>query len=209
MPGEPMPGDGAAARRLRWLALGAAVFFLLHCGRFALTGELARVLWLSNVATLVLVVGCAVKNRHLSALAFAWLSFCAVLWFVDVGFGEMAVDSSVLTHLGSFALSVLAVAVLGIPENTWARAALGLALLVVVSRVSTERELNINLAYTVADGWHGAFSNHVGYLALLFGLSAALFFTAEWLGRRWVAVRAGSGRNGVRPIDDKSRSIEG
>lgn len=200
--------ESARARRLRWLALGAAIFFALHCGRFAFSGELARVLWLSNVATLVLVVGCAVKNRHLAALAFAWLSFSAVLWFVDVGFGEMAVDSSAFTHLGSFALSILAVAVLGIPQNTWARAAFGLALLVVLSRLSTKREQNINLAYTVADGWHGAFSNHLAYLALLFTLSAALFFAAEWLGRRWLAARVGSGQAELRPLDDKSRRIE-
>lgn len=203
-----MVPERGAARRLPWLALGATIFFALHCGPFALSGEFARVLWLSNVATLVLAVACAVKNRHLAALAFAWLSFCAVLWFVDVGFGEMAVDSSVLTHLGSFALATLAVAVLGIPRKTWVSAALGLAALVFLSRVLTNRKANVNLAYTVAAGWHGAFSNHLAYLVLLFALSAALFFLAEWLGRRWLAARGCVGSE-PSPLDDKSRQFEG
>ncbi|MGC4087539.1 MAG: hypothetical protein QM756_06535 [Polyangiaceae bacterium] len=166
-------------RRLRWLSLAAALFFAVHCGRFAFDGELERTLWLSNVATLTLVLGCAARSRHLTALAFAWLSFCAVLWFVDVGFGEMAVDSSALTHLGSFALAVMAVAVLGMPKNTWALAALGLALLVLLSRLATKPEHNINLAFGIANGWRGSFAEHLPYLLLLFSLGAALFFVAE------------------------------
>lgn len=173
-----------AVQGLRWLALLAAACFAIHCGRYALHGEFGRLLWLSNFATLTLALGCATKSRRLAALAFSWLSFCALLWFVDVGFGQMAVDTSVLTHLVSFALAVVAVVLLGVPTKTWARAAFGLLALVVLSRLVTKREQNINLSYTVADGWQGSFTNHVLYLLLLFALSTVLFFGVERLARR-------------------------
>jgi hypothetical protein len=168
----------------RWIAgLLALAFYAAHCAGHILRGEWQSLLWLSNVATLVLAAGCLLGRARPAALAFLWLALSAVLWVLDVAIAGAPIDTAVLTHLGSFALATLAVRSLGVPRGTWCLAAGGLVALVGISRLVTDRRHNVNLAFAVADGWEAHLANHGAYLGALLVLGLALFFVVERLAR--------------------------
>jgi hypothetical protein len=189
----PMAGtgdDGGARTRARahtdaLPALGALalLFFAVHCADHLRRAELDNLLWLSNVATLLLAAGCAWRKPALAALAMLWLSLSALLWTADVLVARGAVDSAVLTHVGSLGIGIVAARALGVPPRSWLGATGGLVALVGLSRLLAAPAHNVNLAFSVAPGWEARFGSHGVYLALLFAVAAALFFAVErvWL----------------------------
>ena len=184
----------AASDSLPVLGALALLFFAVHCADHVRRGELDHLLWLSNLATLVLAAGCAWRRAPLVALATLWLSLSALLWTLDVIVARSPVDSAVLTHLGSLGIALLAARALGVPPRTWLVATGGLALLVGFCRLATARAHNVNLAFTISPGWEARFGGHGVYLASLLLLAAALFYGLE---RAWR--RDGRGRQVVRP----------
>ena len=70
----------------------ALAFALVHLRGHLLAGELQHLLWLSNVATLVLAVGCLAARASIVGLALLWLALDALLWTVDVAVAGAAVD---------------------------------------------------------------------------------------------------------------------
>jgi hypothetical protein len=174
-------------RRARALGALALLFWTLHAAHHLRTGELANLLWLSNVATLLLAVGCCIGRARWLGVVLLWSSLSALLWTVDVSVGPGVIDSAILTHLGSFALAFAAVRHFGFAEGSWSIAAGGLIALVALARVATDPRHNVNLAFAVADGWGDRFASHGAYVLGLLLLASALFFGVERLTLRALA----------------------
>jgi len=190
---RPRPAPRAPSRvTLPWLGALALLLLAFHFADHLRRGELGDLLWLSNAATLALAAGCALRRPSLVAVAMLWLCASAILWTADVWVAGSPVDSAVLTHLGSLAVSILAVRALGVPPRSWLRATGGLVLLVAASRLLTAPARNVNLAFAVAPGWEGRFAGHGLYLALLLVFATGLFFVVEQAAVR--ARRAGAAR---------------
>jgi len=183
LPDDSSPDDAPPSAQDSLPVLGALalLFFAVHCAGHLRRGELDDLLWLSNLATLVLAAGCAWRKGALVALAALWLSLSALLWTLDLIVARSPVDSAVLTHLGSLGIAVLASRALGVPPRTWIAATGGLALLVGFCRLATARARNVNLAFAISPGWEARFGSHGAYLASLFLLAGALFFVIEQL----------------------------
>ena len=168
----------------------ALAFALVHLRGHLLAGELQHLLWLSNVATLVLAVGCLAARASIVGLALLWLALDALLWTVDVAVAGAAVDTALLTHVGSVAIAVVAARALGPPRaGTWWVATLGAAALVGVARLRTPAADNINFAFAAAPGWDGV-APHAACLAVLLGLAATVFFVTERVARHAPARQA-------------------
>jgi hypothetical protein len=166
-------------RRAPVLGALALLFLAVHGARHFRAGELENLLWLSNVATLLLAASSALGLVRGFGVALLWLSLSALLWVADVAGGTGTVDSAIFTHLGSFALALVAVRRFGFAPGSGYVAAGGLAALVGASRLVTDARHNVNLAFAVADGWGGRFPSHGVYLASLFVLASALFLALE------------------------------
>jgi hypothetical protein len=177
------PRETATRPRLWIVGAMALVFFGVHCAGHIRRGDLHNLLWLSNVATLVLAAACLAGSARVAALALLWLSLSAFLWVLDVTAAGAPLDTAVLTHLGSFVLAAVAVGHLGVPPGTWWRAAAGLAALVGLCRLVTDRRQNVNLSFSVPQGWVDRLPSHGVYLGLLLALGTALFFVVERFAR--------------------------
>ena len=190
------PDDAPPNPRDSLPVLGAValLFFAVHCAGHLRRGEIDDLLWLSNLATLVLAAGCVWRKAGLAAVATLWLSLSALLWTLDLIVARSPVDSAVLTHAGSLGVAVLAARALGVPPRTWLTATGGLALLVGLCRLATKRAHNVNLVFSISPGWETRFGGHGIYLASLFLLAGALFFVIERLWRRDVERRAQAAR---------------
>lgn len=119
--------------------------------------ELPDALWCCNVGQLLLGVALLARAPRLAATGTLWLLYGLPLWAIYlVGGGELRV-ASVLTHLVSLPIGLLAARALSVPRGTWWRATLALAALQALTRFVTPAKLNVNLAHAIHPGWEPLF----------------------------------------------------
>ena len=170
-----------SARTLTLLGALALAIYVLHAANHLRRGTPHDLLWICNLATALLVIGCLVRNATLAAIPLLWLSAGTPIWLLDAFTGSEVLATSLLTHFGGLTVSALAVRELGMPRGTWYRASAASALVVALSRVATSPEHNLNLAFSVHPGWEPYFDDHLLYLAMLFAMAAVVFFAVERL----------------------------
>lgn len=156
-----------------WLALA---FGLTHAVNHVLRGETEDLLWVCNVAPLVLALGCLLARPTFVAVPLLWLSFGTPMWLVDLATGGEVIWTSIPTHVGCPLLALFVARKLGFPRSSWLYAAGGLAALMLLCRLVTPRASNVNLAFDVWAGWQDVFPTYGPYFALLFAGSTATFF---------------------------------
>jgi hypothetical protein len=98
--------------------------------------------------------------------------------------GGEIIPSSFLSHLGGLALGVLAVRRLGWAPGAWWMALAGQVAMLLVSRVVTPAERNINLAFRVWEGWEDWFPSYALYFYTLLALSGAGYLALTWIFRQ-------------------------
>lgn len=185
-----VPREAVVAAKDRWLAalaLGALAFVSIHCGQHLEARHFDKLLWLSNAATALLAVGCMVRVPRLNAVALLWLSFSTLLWVFDVAHGA-AIDSAVLTHVGSLVLAIVAVRLAPPTGSTWPLATFGLAVVVALSRWLGEPTHNVNLVFGFAPGWQATGVSHPAYVVAL-ALAAVVLFVAVDAGAQRLITR--------------------
>ena len=76
----------------------------------------------------------------------------------------------------------------GVPRGTWWRALIGLALLIVLSRITTPREANVNVAFTVQQGWESLFPSYPLYITMMIAVAGGYFWLIEKVLQRWLVI---------------------
>jgi hypothetical protein len=169
-------------RSLGGLALGC---YAIHVGSHLYHGRPADSLWGCHVACLLVAVSAFTRRATPAAIGVLWLCFGNPLWLLDVATGGELLPTSLLTHVGGFALGLLLLKRLGFPPGSWWQATLAFLGLLGLTRLVTPRAANVNLAFAVASGWERTFPSYPLYLLLMVSAGTATFFTAE-LGLRKV-----------------------
>jgi hypothetical protein len=136
-------------------------------------------IWACHVACLFIALG-----RRYAAIGVSFLMLGNPLWVLDLVSGGQLIPTSLLTHVGGLILGVRAVRKDGWPAGTWYRAMIAMALLTLVSRVTTPRAANVNLAFSVHRGWESMFPTHAHYLLFFTVLCGATFALTELIARR-------------------------
>jgi hypothetical protein len=168
----------AGTRRLGALA---CVIYVIHGAHHAYNHELYHLMWVCNMAVLLLAIGCLLPHRALVTIALMWLVGGTPLWILDLLSGSSLMWSSLLTHLGGPVIAFMAVRRLGTQRRLWIWATAGVALLMAASRTLTSEPHNINVAHHVLAGWETVFPVYSVYLLFLLGLAIAIFFVVEQL----------------------------
>lgn len=170
---------------MRRLALLALVFWAIHAGNHVfLRGTAHDLLWVCNVAPVVLVVGCLRESARLCAVATSWLSYGMPIWLLDIATGAGMIRTSVFTHFGCLAIGFFAARQLGWPRRTWLVAAFASLVPLLLARIFTSPAPNVMLAFRVHDGWEKYFSSHGLYLVVMIAGSAVVFLVVETIVRR-------------------------
>ena len=133
-------------RILALLGLASLCCFAIHCAQHLQSGDLDKLLWLSSFGTLMLSIGCLLDDARLNAVAFVWLCVSCTLWSIDVARGA-PLDSAVLTHAVSLAFAAVAVRTSGFPRHSVTRAIVGMALLLIVTRIAGDPSHNVNFVF--------------------------------------------------------------
>jgi hypothetical protein len=194
-----MPRGGPSAsrvRRLRAYGALAGLAFLAHAGHHVFRGSAWDVLWLCNLAPLLLAIGCLRAKCSFVAVALLWETLGTPLWLLNVVTGASWIPTSPLVHLACPIVAFLAVLELGWPRGAGYKAMLAMAALALLTRVFTPPSMNVNVAFAVRAGWEAQFPRYEVFAALVFGGGCAIFFVADRLYARAIAActRRGTGR---------------
>ncbi len=178
-----MTGRPRTEQGLRLYVLGALALasFLVHNTNHVLRGETYDLLWVCNVAPLLLAIGCVLRRPGPTAIATLWLFYGTPVWLVDLATGAGIILTSVLPHLLCPVVGVVALRELGLPRHAWLRASAALVVLMIATRLVTPPTANVNLVHGIWRGWEPVFKTHALYLAFGLSTSALTYFIGERL----------------------------
>ncbi|AUX43364.1 uncharacterized protein SOCE26_048120 [Sorangium cellulosum] len=176
----------APPARLRVLGGLAAVAFLVHGGNHVRRGSPYDLLWMCNVAPLLLAAGCFLARPGLAAVAALWLAFGTPMWALDVATGSGVILTTFLPHVLCPIVAALAVRELGLPRLAWLKATAAMLALVALTRAVTPPGPNVNLAHRVWAGWEAAFPRYDQYFALMLAGAALTFFAVDRALAAWL-----------------------
>ncbi|WP_437493612.1 hypothetical protein WME75_20930 [Sorangium sp. So ce1014] len=179
--------SSSSSSRLRVLGGLAATAFLVHGGNHVRRGSPHDVLWMCNVAPLLLAAGCFLAKPDLAAIAALWLAFGTPMWLLDIATGSGLILTTFLPHVLCPVVAVLAVREMGLARRAWLKATGALLALGGLTRVLTPPEANVNLSHRVWAGWEAMFPRYDRYFVLVAAAAALTFFVldralAAWLG---------------------------
>ena len=131
------------------LGLVGVIFFTMHAGYHIVRGRPENALWMCHLAALGVGLALIGGWAPLNAIGVLWLAVGVPLWVIDLARGGEFFPTSILTHLGGLVLGLIGLSRLGVPPGVWAAALSALFVLVLVCRVATPAQADVNLAFTI------------------------------------------------------------
>ncbi len=129
------------------LGIVACAGYAVHAGYYYRTGELELMLWVCHVSALLVGIGLITRSPLINAVGFFGAAIGFPTWLLYLFGGGEFFPTSLGTHVVGFAVGLLGVRALGVPKSTWWAAVLYIAAMMIVSRILTSREANVNLAF--------------------------------------------------------------
>jgi hypothetical protein len=164
----------------RFLGGFALAFFLIQAGVHTARGKPGHVLWVCTVGVAAIAIGQLAGVRMLNAIGTFWLTVGLPTWLFDLANGGEFIPTSMLTHVGGLLIGYTGMARLGLPERTWWVSILGMAGLLIVSRLVTPPELNVNLVFSTYGGTSHIVSSHFWNLAIVMAIFTAVFMLLQF-----------------------------
>ncbi len=157
----------------------AVVFYAAHAIELGLRLPLANQLWSCNVASLLVVLGLLGGSAVVNAAGGLLLLVGEPVWIYDLAEGGAFFPTSVLTHVGVAALSLLGMRHLGLPRRAWPLSVAALAVATVAAALTSSAADNVNVAVVTPPGFE-RFPSHGWYMAwlgttLCLGMLALMF----------------------------------
>lgn len=163
------------------LGLAAIGFFVLHgCYQYS-HGRLENLLWACHLADLCVGIGLVLRWRGVTGMGLVMLGFGVPMWLVGLATGGEFYPTSILTHLGGLAAGIAGLRQLGGLRDDWWKAYLLIVALVVVARLLTPTDVNVNFAHRTwgfARDWLPSLTAHWLVLLAVWGTG---LFAAEWV----------------------------
>lgn len=144
--------------RLGWLPI---VFFLAHLGDTVQHGWASDNLWACNVANLVLGVGMLARRPSLVRGATLWIVAGFPFWLRELWIApDSILPTSYPTHLGTLPLALWAYRP---GRSVWLQALLSFVILQELCRLVADPASNVNVAFSMRDGWDRVFASYFQY----------------------------------------------
>ncbi len=144
-----------------------AAHAIVHLSR----GEPQDLLWACHIAALLVGIGLVYRSATINAIGLLWACFGTPLWILDLATGGEWMPTAFLTHAAALACGIVGVRRLGMPR----------AAAFNVTRAITPQWANVNIAFSVYQGWQRWFTSYPPYVALLVALAVTTFAIAEYL----------------------------
>jgi hypothetical protein len=171
----------STAKTVNALGVIAIACYCVQAGTHLGRGEPQDVLWACHIAALLVGVGLLMGSATLNAIGLLWSCFGTPLWILYLATGGDLIAASFFTHGAALILGTIGVRRLGMPRGAAWKATAAFTLLWIATRALTPRWANVNLAFSVYDGWEAWFPSYPIYLAMLLVLGFAGLCLAEYL----------------------------
>jgi hypothetical protein len=172
---------------MRKLGIAALACYAIHAGFHVLNGRPAEVLWMCHLGALFVGVGILLSSPVVNGIGTLFLCIGTPLWVMYLAGGGEFYPTSMFPHLGGLVIGLYGVRRLGFCSGTWWKAVAALITLILVCRLVTPAQANINVAFAIYAGWETLFPSHPVYIAAMMAQSAVYFFVCEYALRRWLA----------------------
>ena len=146
--------------RFRLTGLLPLTFFLAQTIHYWRVGGMGNLLWMCNVGNLLLAVGLLLNHREMIRAAAIWTIPGLGIWIRYVLFEYDFVVSSALAHVGGILVALVVLRRVRMDRIAWVYAFAWYLVMQVVSRLTTDPRLNVNVVDRIQTGWENAFSSY-------------------------------------------------
>ncbi|HXM48642.1 MAG TPA: hypothetical protein VN956_12420 [Pyrinomonadaceae bacterium] len=187
---------GPLDQRFRLIGLLPLAFFLAQAIHYWRVGGIGNLLWMCNVGNLLLALGLFLNHRELIRAAAIWTIPGLVIWARYVLFEYDFVVSSALAHVGGIIVGLIVLRRVRMDRTAWFYAFVWYLFMQVVSRLTSDPRLNVNLAHRIQTGWENAFSSYWKFWIVMTMLAAFCLWAIGrmllWIWPVWDAERSGT-----------------
>jgi len=171
--------------RFRLIGLLPLTFFLAQTIHYWRVGGMGNLLWMCNVGNLLLAIGLFLNHRELIRAAAIWTIPGLVIWIRYVLFEYDFVVSSALAHVGGIIVGLIVLRRVRMDRIAWIYAFVWYLFMQLVSRLTTNPRLNVNVAHRVQTGWDHAFGSYWKFWVVMTSLVAfglwAIGMVLSWI----------------------------
>jgi len=172
----------------RILGSFAILCYAIHASAHLTRGEPQDLLWACHVAAVLVGFGLVTGSATLNAIGLLWSCFGTPLWILDLATGGEWIPTALLTHAAAIAFGLTGVQRLGMPRGAALTALAAYLPLWAITRAVTPPWANVNVAFSVYQGWQKWFTSYPRYSAMLLALALLTFVIAQQL-LLWLSAR--------------------
>ena len=172
------------------IGIAALVCYGIHGSYHLYNGRPEDLLWACHIGAVLIGLGLIIPSASLSAVGTMQLCMGTPLWILDLTSGGEFMPTSVFTHVVALAIGIFAVRRYGMPTGVWWKSIGTLVILILLSRLVTPAEANINVAFAVQPGWEEQFASYPVYIVTMVAMAGIYFCMLEFVMRRWWAATA-------------------
>lgn len=126
--------------------------FAAHATWHILAGTPQDIIWVCNLSSLVVGVGLILGSPLINAVGLLGLTIGLPTWILSLVSGEPLIPTSLLTHVLGLVLGIVGARRMGFSRQAWWTALLFVEAVMIVSRLFTPEEANVNLAFGPIEG---------------------------------------------------------
>ena len=171
----------AETPRSELLGAIAVASYGIHAAVHLSRGEPQDLLWACHIAALLVGIGLWCRWPTVNAVGLLWSCFGTPLWILDLATGGEWIPTAVLTHVGALVIGIVGVRRLGLPRGAAIKATAAFVPLWALTRVVTPPWANVNVAFSVYQGWQTWFASYPPYFAMLVGVGLVTSVAVEQL----------------------------
>lgn len=187
-----LPSPLPSRNRVDWAVASFAILAIgLHDAVHVTEGRYWDVLWICNVAALLVGPAILLRSPLLAAAALTWLLPGTVVWLADSVIARSNIlPTSYAVHLGGTAAAVYATRVSGFAQRGWLAALALLIGCVAASNLFLPGSTNVNAAHAIPNGWSFLGGGRLTFAVTATVLSLAACAIGRVIGKRVVRRRS-------------------
>lgn len=176
-------------RMMTGLGLAALVCYGIHGGYHLYHGRPEDLLWVCHIGAVFIGLGLLASSTVWSGVGTLFLCLGFPQWILYLALGGEFMPTSIFTHVIALCIGIYSVRLFGIPRAVWLKATVVIVILIVISRIVTPSEANVNVAFAIQEGWEKVFPSYPVYIVAMVGSAGVYFYLVEYAMRRWLVVR--------------------
>jgi len=170
--------------RFRLLGILPLLFFLARVVEYVFKAKTPeQILWSCHISNLMMAAGIFLCNPWLIRIAAFWQILGLPPWIIDMVVSKLVTPVSLFSHLGGFAVAMIALWVVGAKRGSWLPSLVYFLVLQQVTRFLTDPGpyTNVNVAHFAYGGMKSWFGNYWTYWLANTAILAVAMWILDWI----------------------------